>query len=132
MVFRDGDNFCKALQKFSQSSGKSYVAFNTFLDLSYFFLSALANFSPKMSSKANHEGGGGGNSGPHGHGGAHGGGGNGNPNGPPSHNGSPWNSPLPVSKHKRTPLEQQQARNQSIQQKVRSIVPKLTNDMHKG
>lgn len=93
---------------------------------------ALANFSPKMSSKANHEGGGGRNSGPHGHGGAHGGGGNGNPNGPPSQNGSPWNSPLPVSKHKRTPLEQQQARNQSIQQKVRSIVPKLTNDMHKG
>ena len=85
-----------------------------------------------MSSRANHEGGGGGNSGPHGHGGAHGGGGNGNPNGPHSHNGSPWNSPLPVSKHKRTPLEQQQARNQSIQQKVRSIVPKLTNDMHKG
>jgi len=95
---------------------------------------ALANFSPKMSSKANHEGGGGGSGGPHGgaYGGAHGGGGNGNPNGPPSHNGSPWNSPLPVSKHKRTPLEQQQARNQSIQQKVRSIVPKLTNDMHKG
>ena len=85
-----------------------------------------------MSSKANHEGGGGGNSGPHGHGGAHGGGGNGNPNGPVSHNGSPWNSPLPVSKHKRTPQEQLQARNQSIQQKVRSIVPKLTNDMHKG
>ena len=85
-----------------------------------------------MSSKANHEGGGGGNNGPRGHGGAHGGGGNGNPNGPHSHNGSPWNSPLPVSKHKRTPLEQQQARNQSIQQKVRSIVPKLTNDMHKG
>lgn len=92
---------------------------------------ALANFSPKMSSRANHEGGGG-NSGPHGHGGAHGGGGNGNPNGPVSHNGSPWNSPLPVSKHKRTPQEQLQARNQSIQQKVRSIVPKLTNDMHKG
>ena len=84
-----------------------------------------------MSSRANHEGGGG-NSGPHGHGGAHGGGGNGNPNGPVSHNGSPWNSPLPVSKHKRTPQEQLQARNQSIQQKVRSIVPKLTNDMHKG
>ena len=132
MVFRDKDNFCKALQKLSQSSEKSYSAFNniTFLDLSFFF-SALANFSPKMSSRANHEGGGG-NSGPHGHGGAHGGGGNGNPNGPVSHNGSPWNSPLPVSKHKRTPQEQLQARNQSIQQKVRSIVPKLTNDMHKG
>ena len=130
MVLRDGDNFCN-FAKIDPSSWKTCIAFITFLDLSYFF-SALANFSPKMSSRANHEGGGGGNSGPHGHGGAHGGGGNGNPNGPHSHNGSPWNSPLPVSKHKRTPLEQQQARNQSIQQKVRSIVPKLTNDMHKG
>ena len=67
-----------------------------------------------MSSKANHEGSG-----------ALGGGAG-------SNNGSPWNSPRPVAKLNRDELRDREVRNQLIQQKVRSIVPKLTNNMHKG
>lgn len=50
-------------------------------------------------------------------------------------NGSPWNSPKLTAKHNSTTaidMETTQARNLLMQQKVRSIVPKLTNNMHKG